>query len=242
MTLPDGPYNGTKVTIAASGLVTIDVYYVATTFEDIFRIWLENPTFLGLRRSRNAPALAPQRQAGSYDLTISYEGYVPDADPEDNPESKSWRVTPEWSEEPIESNVAYEQIKQMFGGFLDGEDRLKFPEYIELPNTVGGPSPFRKGKKIKNPMFGRETFFQTGSIVELTEIVRSVPVDLVRNVNRIRKTLPIEDLRHVDWGDRDWFEMQPDVQSKGDVVELVRRWKMSAPGGWPPAYLLVDQR
>lgn len=243
MDTPDGPYHGVRIQISPLRVVTATVPFFADTFEDIFRIYQTYPTFMGLPRSTRADADVMQRQAGSYDVTITYEGLIPGDEPDKEENQTTWRLEPHWSEEPIESHYLYNQIKEYYGGFLDEGDRIKFPEMMpEKTRLAGKKSPFSKGVPLKNPMFGMETYFQTGCEVEVIEIVRSLPRDTISKLNRVQKTPPVEDLQAIDFGDRNWFVMAPSIAKRGNFFEVTRKYKLSAPGGWPPTAALVDQR
>lgn len=234
----DGPYHGETVRISAQGLVTITQKFVADTLADVFRIRRQYRTYEGLPRT---DCEASQRPAGCYDVTLTFEGQSPDTEGQNETgEGEEWEVISEFSEEPIESHFIIDKIVDYYGGWTDGDGRIKFPEFMEIPSRSGGTS---KGREIKNPMFGREFYFQTGSVVRLTTIEKRVPSDIARFGDRILKRLPITDLKHIDWGDRDWLEMQPQVRKRGNVFELTREFKMSPPGKWPRFVVgFIDQR
>jgi hypothetical protein len=236
----DGPFHGATVRISRLGLVTVQMKFVADTFADIFRIRRNWTEFEGLPR---ADLDASQRGAGCFDLTITFEGTTPETAPGNEEGGQEWEVISEFSEEPVESHFLFDRIMEYYSGYLDGEGRAKFPETLEVPNRNAGPSKFRQEKQIKNPMFGVESYFQTGCIVRLTTVEPSVPRDVFRFADRVLTKLPITDLAGVDWGNRNWLEMQPQPRKRGNAVELVREFKMSPPGGWPKYIVgFIDQR
>lgn len=242
--MSDGPFHGTKGKITRLGLQSHTLHFVAETFEDVFRIVRENSSFQGIPR---ADSDYTQRPGKCFDVWITFEGENPDQSfGALATQDEEWEFIPEWSEEKIEQCPNLGKLMEKYLGYWGPDERVKFPPYWQKSVAVGSRLALKKTYRDElaiNPMNNRDTYFCTGGVARLTTLVRRVPDDAYQNVNRIHKKLPIADLAHLDWGDRDWLETDPTPRKRGNLIELTREFKMSKPGGWgPEIQLLIDQR
>ena len=237
---PDGPYHGSKGKVTKLGLVSNTVHFVAESFADVFRIIRENPTYQGLPR---ADSDFSQRPGKCFDVWITYEGQADDQSYGGlQSDEQDWEFIPEWSEERMENHPFLDVLMSKYLGYWE-EGKVAWPETAEQFMQKAFPMRRKPKQYAKNPMLGRDTYFVTGGTVRLTTLESRVPSDAYRNVNRILKTLPIHDLAHVEWGDRDWIETDPTPRKRGNLIEFTREFKMSPPGGWgPEMQILIDQR
>lgn len=242
--------NGIDFQIDAAGGLTLTVPFWANTLEAAL---VAAPLFYeGMKREGVSGKERPS--SCGFDLTARYVGLAPEdpsgSGPEDR-EDGEWEVDPSFSEEPIESHHQLAAIMEKWGGYEDEDGKVKFPRTLPRNwSKTGGGRGLRESfeqtrarMKNKNPAFGLESYFVTGAIVRRTRIRSSVPGDFMRNANKIIARPPIQALANVDWGDRNFLTLTPRPRSKGNAVELVEEWMLSAPGGWNEvAHDLIDAR
>lgn len=241
---------GIQFDVDQSGTVVLTVPYYAPTIEDALSLI---PTeFSGLGRE-SMQGKERQSKAG-FDVMVRFAGMLPGQSQSPDgatDDDGDWEVDTDLSEEPIKSHFLLPLILKYYGGKEDEEAPagVRFDKYLPVKKTgsgrgLQGPVNQKTGENgVKNPAYGLETYFVTGAIVRRTRIMATVPEEFFRKSGDVIKRLPIRALSHIDWGNRDWLVMVPRPRRRGNAVEMVEEWKLSAPGGWPPyVYGLIDRR
>lgn len=204
-------------------------------------------TLEGLGLSRYTAKERPSSKG--FDIVAVYEGLSGGGDGQGPGEDENgdWEVDSEFSEEPIKSHHLIALIKERYQG-VEEDGEIKFPEFLpgrtfgDGRGTAGRGRTYQK-QGVRNPAYGLETYFQTGAIVRRTRIMFDLPEDFFRRINRVIDRPPIPALAGVDWGDRNFLTLVPRPRRRGNAIEMVEEWKLSAPGGWPPVvYGLIDRR
>lgn len=236
---------GIEFEVDQSGTVVLTVPYTADSIDEALA---DIPAvFSGLGRESLKGKERLSKLAG-YDVTARYAGVLPGA-PED--EDGDWEIDTDLSEEPIKSHYLLPLILKYYGGKEDDEapGGVKFDKYLPLKRTgsgrgLQGKVDQKTGENgVKNPAYGLESYFIPGAVVRQTLVMTEIPADFFRQAGQVVKKLPIRALSHIDWGDKDWLVMVPRPRPRGNAVEMVREWKLSKAGGWPPyIYGLIDRR
>ena len=177
-----------------------------------------------------------QLDDGSYQVTINFQG-IEDAEGQ----ADSFEFDSSFREEPIESHPAIDQIKRQYGGSLNSDGRITFPE--KLPGGSagsGGLNGRRAGAGEKNPMFGVTTYLVLNAVFRHTYLRRSIPGNLLDRVGTTIGSLP-EGFPTPPG--RNWLIMPPKVGRRGNVYEISEEWMLSKPGQvWPEAIYGLIQR
>jgi hypothetical protein len=216
------------------GLITHVQPYFAKTISQVETIG--EPFMLGVPEvSRTWSEL--ENQDVGYQVDVTYQG-----------RSKEEEGKPTYSldlslaEEPIETFPQIEDLKNRFGGIVNEDGRIQFPE--KLPRTgTGGSGGLTGGTTTvgdKNPLFGLTTYLVTKAIVEKTMIQEKVPRDLFDEIGTITDRIPGNFIPTPKG--RNWMVLPAGLQQQGDAVTVTYRWMMSAPGGWPEAIYRLIQR
>lgn len=186
---------------------------------------------------------------GDYIVSVTYEGLVLDTGLE------YFEVITSKSEEPLESHPYLQQLKEKFGGYLDEEGKIKFPEFMpagadlrQAFQQLGlrGPAPTGESTEA-NPMFGWDSYLVKGSIVEHRFTTTEFPQDLYDRDGDIIEEVPA-----------DYIQTPPETNwliDVGNVREVVRiggnstgeiifeanvHYLRSRKGGWPPMHYLIE--
>lgn len=169
------------------------------------------------------------RGNGTYKLKIRAEGIegIPGAG-----EAETFEFDSSLSEEPIETFPDILEIRKNFGGQVNADGKVIFPETLttQLSRNVAG----LKGgnsKSVKNPYFGVTTWFSFKSIFRHTYLRKTVPTTLLDRIGTIEKRLP---KGFPTPSGRNWLVMPPRMVLRGNVYEISEERMLSAPGGWHP--------
>jgi hypothetical protein len=241
---------GIEFELEASGTVVISVPYytdsIAAAVSGIPREYLG----LGLETMRGKE----RPSSKGFDVMVRYAGLTSDASLPDADEDQDgdWEIDSEFEENPIKSHHLLPLIMERYEGYYEGGDEdgeVKFPKTLTGKPTGDGRGLAGKGNKLttgpgrKNPAHGLESYFVTGAIVRRTRIMATVPDDFFRRIDRVIPRPPIPALSRIDWGDRNFLTLVPRPRKRGNAVEMVEEWKLSAPGGWTPLINgLIDSR
>jgi hypothetical protein len=177
-----------------------------------------------------------QLDDGSYQVTINFQG-IEDAEGQ----ADSFEFDSSFREEPIESHPSIDQIKRQYGGNLNSDGRISFPEKLPGGSSgSGGLNGKRTGTGDKNPMFGVTTYLVLNAVFRHTYLRRTIPNDLLNRVGTTRSNLP-EGFPTPPG--RNWLVMPPKVGKRGNVYEISEEWMLSKPGQlWPEAiYGLIER-
>jgi hypothetical protein len=212
------------------GLVSLAIPWNCATLAETLSVGGANP--FGLPEVGRALS---QLDDGSFQVTIAFEGT-------ENPEGQadSFEFDSSFREEPIESHPAIESIKERYGGTLNSEGRLTFPE--KIPGNRGGGTGLgaRRESGGANPMFGVSTYLVLNAVFRHTYLRRTIPNDLLNQVGTTRDSLP-EGFPTPP--NRNWLVMPPKVVRRGNAYEIAEEWMLSKPGQrWPEAVYGLVQR
>lgn len=226
------------------GIATLSIDYLASTFAEALTIGQES--FEGLHPKPGGRSWK-RTGAGKWRTTVVYEGLVGEVGLE------TFRLQTSRSEEPVESHHYLQELKDKYGGYLDTEGKLKFPDTLpDGPGTIdpvlGLVGPGRNGQASEpNPMFGYDSFFAKGLIVEHRFTTTDDPQPYIDADDTIVTEVPCPWIETP--GDRDWLRQLEAVneivivggdRGNGIVFELEVRYLLSRPGGWPPTKFLLE--
>lgn len=227
------------------GIATLSIEYKAASFTEALTIGDE--TFEGLHPKAGGRSWK-RTPSGAWNTTVVYEGLVADVGME------TFKLLPFRTEEPVETHPYLQELKDVFGGYLDSEGKLKFPEYLpdgpgSIDPVLGLVGPGGNGQASeKNKMFGWDSYFSKGLIIEHRFTTTDDPQPYIDADDTIVEETPCP------WAktppERNWLRQLEDVnevvviggdRSNGVVFEMNVRYLLSRPGGWPPTkYLLED--
>lgn len=208
-----------------TGLVSQSAKWWVPTLEEVLTIGDE--TLLTLPETDRAWDSKDEHgvEHGFY-VNILYEGLYEETDAEDY----GWE--PSFTREPIETNDQIDAIKRYYGGVIDADGHIKFPETFTGSGSgaagVGLSNGGQSGQK--NPMFGVKDFLVFGAKFRRTYVRKKVPSGLLDNIGKVFKKIPGP---FPTPDKRDWLFLPPPIRQVGNAYEIPEEYMLSAPGGWP---------
>ena len=173
-------------------------------------------------------------------VEVTYEGYTGTGDPEDQPDTYDFDAS--LREESLVGHPDWEGLKILFDGKYDQETKsVSFPEFMDKYKVgLGGLSGTPDGRgRIKNPLFGVETYLSLASVFRRTYIRKTVPAFALSQIGTIQKSLPGG---FPTPPGRDWLVMPPKISQRGGVFQITEELMMSQPGGWPESVYSFIER
>lgn len=160
-----------------------------------------------------------------FEVKVSYEGLPEGVDEGD----EEIDFDPSFSEEPIASHPKWLDLKKRYGGEIEDNGKVKWPETIET-STYNGLAA-ASTKEVKNPMLGVETYLALKVTFRRTYSVRKLPTDLLDGIGEIVEKLP--DGFPTPEG-RNWLKLPPKVSQRGNSYKISEELLLSPVGGtWP---------
>lgn len=226
------------------GIATLPIDYMATSFQEALTIGEEEFEGLHPKPGGRSWKRTPQ---GKWRTTVIYEGLVGEVG------LQTFEILKTQSEEPIETHPYIQELKDKYGGYLDSEGKLKFPEYLpDGPGTIdpvlGLVGPGRNGQASeKNPMFGYDSYFKKGLILEHRFTTSDDIQPYIDEDDRIVDAVPEEYIKTPP--ERNWLRQLENVRelvqvggdrANGVIHELTVRYILSQPGGHPPTKFLIE--
>jgi hypothetical protein len=179
--------------------------------------------------------MGPGKASWQYLVTLHYEGQSQDGgappDPEVNETAEGEVI---YMQEPIEKHPQLQDLLKRFGGKIDPQtNKVKWEPVLKpaTSKTFGS----NKNASNANPLYGRTTFAVTGSEVLHTFVRNRLPGDIMEKINQIIPELPSSipsNGRPDTPKGRNWMIMAPRWISRGNVVQIFQRYRMSPPGGY----------
>jgi hypothetical protein len=186
-------------------------------------------------------------ELGEYIVKIRYEGIPAGVD-----ELEKWSWLPVKTEEPIAAHPLVELLIARYGGEAQADGTVKFPRFLPEDFTGGGPDGLKAAGnlnvagegKVKNPMFGWETYIKKGLIVRRQFRSRNFPQRLVELDGTVVDSTGNPDFPAYD--DRDFLVWVGPITTEGNPGEdqyfaVTVDYVISNRGGWPPMHWLVDR-
>ena len=222
---------GTRGSRDERGLISITIPWIVASLNEVLTVGEAN--VLGLPETRREFS---DHEAGKFLVNITYEGSQSD---EGNTESFEWDTS--LAEEPIESHPLIETLKSNYGGTVNSEGRITFPEKISGKSTgssagLGGGV---KSRSDKNPLFGLSTYLVTKAVFRHTYLRRTFPESILDRIGTVQHHLPGG---FPTPQGRNWLVMAPKIARRGNLYEISEELMLSAPGGWPEAVYQLIQR
>lgn len=174
------------------------------------------------------------RASWEYLVTLNYEGQSQDggapSDPNVNETAEGEVI---FVQEPIETHPSLDALLKKFGGSLTPEGKVKWQPTLK----PGSSKSFGSGKSASNanPMYGRTTYAVTGCEVLHTYVKDRLPSGIMEKLNQIIPDLPSSipsNGRPDTPKGRNWMIMAPRWISRGNVVQIFQRYRLSPPGGF----------
>ncbi len=178
--------------------------------------------------------ISPGRAKWQHLVTLHYEGQSVDGgappDPEVNETAEGEVI---FVQEPIETHPHLQDLLKRFGGSITPEGKVKWQPTVKASQT----QTFRTGKAAPNtnPMYGRSTYAVAGCEVLHTYVRSRLPADVMEKLNQIIPDLPSSipsNGRPSTPKGRNWMIMAPRWISRGNVVQIFQRYRLSPPGGF----------
>jgi hypothetical protein len=128
------------------------------------------------------------------------------------------------NEEPIETHPDFDQLYKKYKGRPEpGTSKFGYWEKIIQLD----------GKQQFNPLYGVTHFLSVGLIWTHTSIARSLPSNLLARVDCIDKPKGHGAMQPPPLkGKRNWLQLAPTVQERGNAIQIARRWLASGKNGW----------
>lgn len=214
------------------GLISLALPWNCATLEETMTVGSGAP--FGLPEVRRAVS---QLEDGSFQVTITFEGTEGGADGSD----ETFEFDSMFREEPIESHPNIDQLKSTYGGTVNSDGRIVFPEKLPGGKSSGsGLSGSKSSAGDKNPLFGVTTYLVLNAVFRHTYLRSTIPDDLLDKVGTTRERLPEG---FPTPAGRNWLIMPPKVSKRGNVYEISEEWLLSKPGQtWPEAIYGLIQR
>lgn len=227
------------------GIATLSIDYQVDTFAEALTVGDESFEGLHPKPGGRTWKRTPQ---GKWRVSVVYEGLVGEVGME------TFRVLKVNSEEPIEVHHYLQELKDKYGGYLDTEGKLKFPEYLPdgpgtIDPTLGLIGPGQNGEASeKNPMFGYDSFFSKGLIIEWEFTTSDDPQPYIDADDTIVEEVPCPWVATPP--DRNWLRQLENVEEivviggdrgNGVVFKMTVRFILSRPGGHPPTKFLFEE-
>lgn len=153
---------------------------------------------------------------GDWELTITFEGVVGDGTTGAVLEYDNSKV-----EDPIQSFPQFNLLKDKYKAKLDGDGQfIGWP--LMMPDPAGG------GKPVKNPLYGDTHFFNNGTILRITFVLKDFKEDLLQNLCKI-------DVPQVPEGTQDdiktpsgmtWLKVSVKAQNPGNCWRFEIEWML----------------
>lgn len=226
------------------GIATLSIDYKAGSFTEALTIG--EIDFEGLHQKPGGRTWKRDSQ-GAWIVSVTYEGLVGEAGLE------TFELMTTRAEEPVETHHYLQELKDQYGGYLDSEGKLKFPEFLpDGPGTIdpvlGLVGPGRNGQASDpNPMFGFDAFFSKGLVVEHRFTTTDDPQPYVDADDTIVEEVPCPWIATPPG--KNWLRQLESVRelvriggdrANGLVFEITVRYLLSRPGGWPPTKFLLE--
>jgi hypothetical protein len=130
-------------------------------------------------------------------------------------------------EEPIETSPLWPSIKTKY----KAQPIPGSPGQFYFPPTFKDSS----GSTVPNPLFGATHYMTVGMLWTRTYAVREVPQGLFSRVDTIdtpvgNKIVKPPTLK----APRNWLKLAPEMQQRGNVVQISERWMASGKNGFNP--------
>jgi len=192
-------------------------------------------TLLGLTlRSRKMSPKETENKLGGFYVDLYYKGIASD----DDEKLEVTSYDGEFTNAPLETIPILRKLKDEFGGYIDENGELRFPPNLyggAIGTGAGGFSQPTSGsdRRTRNPLYGQKTWPLFHSVYTRAYSRRKIPADILKKIGTIVKNPPGMKPFLTPKG-RDWLFEMPAIRGKGDSVEIVERYKLSPPGGWPP--------
>lgn len=175
-----------------------------------------------------------------YQIGVKYEGVRDDKT--DNEPTYSW--TSSEAKQDIDEFPKVDLLKEAFGAFIDSDGHLKFPQQLSEDAVGAGAGGFSKGKRgeaggTNNPMFNQKSWPLFMSIYTRTYTLKSYQNSLLKQVGLTFENPPGPFNLQIE--NRDWLFVTPNVQERGNVVQVTEKYKLGPPGLWPPHIRLLYQ-
>lgn len=173
----------------------------------------------------------------TYMVTLSYEGQATDGKPPGQEINESVEGEALFVQEPIELHPSIGTLLEKFNGYRDPADgTVKFAPTLGSGKPSAGTGLSAGGKASSpNPLAGRKTFAVAGCEVLHTYVRDQLPSDLFDDLNAILDNLPgslPSNGRPSTPRGRNWMKMAPRWISRGNVVQIIDRYRLSPPGGF----------
>lgn len=178
----------------------------------------------------------PGNDPRHYQVTLTYEGKSPDGPPT-NETQETAEGEAVYVQEPIELHPRIETLLEKFGGTRDPQTgKVTFPDQLPQKGTGSGTGLSRTGSGSRtNPMAGRTTYAVVGGEVLHTYVREQLPGDIFEDLNMILDHLPSaipSNGRPPTPRGRNWLKLCPRWNARGNVVQIVDRYRLSPPGGF----------
>ena len=128
------------------------------------------------------------------------------------------------NEEPIETHPDFDLLYKKYKGRPEpGTSKFGyFEKMIEV-----------EGKQQFNPLYGVTHFLTVGLIWTHTSIARSLSGNILGRVDCIDKPMGHGAMQPPALkGKRNWLQLAPAVQERGNAIQIARRWMASGKNGW----------
>lgn len=242
--MADEPFLNGQGGLDELGIASVAVDYRTKDFPKVWTIG--EGEFNGLHERQGGRTWV-QDSGGNWRVTVIYEGLVKETGLE------TFEVLPTRSEEPIESHPYLQELKDKYGGYLDSEGKLKFPEFLPdgpgtIDPTLGLVGPGRNGQaREPNKMFGWDSYFSKSTIVEHRLTRTEFPQEIYDLDGTIREEIPADYIQTPP--ERNWLINVENIRelvkiggsSTGEIIfEVTIRYVLSRRGGWPPMHLLIE--
>ncbi len=173
------------------------------------------------------PCVATKRNYDDRKGLAIYSYTMQGLDPNDNGEDKIFcSLEGSDNEEPIETHPDFEALYKKYKGRPEpGTSKFGyFEKMIEL-----------NGKQAFNPLYGVTHFLTVGLIWTHTSVARSLPSSLLAGVDSISRPIGHGGMQPPALrGPRNWMQLAPAVQERGNCIQIARRWLASGKNGWNP--------
>lgn len=230
-----------------TGVITVTQPWWVPTFAECFTVGEPELVVSG-----NVRIPQIRRDFGSWDrdldpagfqIGITYQGPDWSLDPK---KVERFGFDSEYSEEPIETHPYIDILIKKYGGKLvatnDGEKRLVFSETVGesvgAGAGAGGMASAESGSDDRNPNFGIRSYPSYESVWTHTYLIRRLPNDFLERIGTVVKNPPGKPPTPKN---RDWIIMVPSVEIFPNETgyRITDHYKLSKPGGWPPALTML---
>lgn len=136
------------------------------------------------------------------------------------------------NEEPIETHPAFADLYKKYSGRPEpGTSRFGyFDRLLKL-----GTAPVAGGiaVQVPNPLYGVTHFLTVGLVWSHTSIAKFLPQNILSRVDCIDTPMGHGAMQPPALkGQRNWLQIAPSVQERGNCIQITRRWLASGKAGW----------